>query len=332
MDTKLFLERNMARDAVIFSPLKAPEKGKAELPDGQTIDVLGWKDKSRSFFVPVLLTDVLREMKSLTRCVYAAVVTLFLERPEILGPAREPKAGVVKTSLREICRRLGLSAGKNLNRIAASLTTLEMWHVRNYEMVTVDGKGKLKEKHQLELFTLLAYVKFAWETDEEHRCRKALIKLPTDTGKEFEEMKRRFMPRRPPRLALGSESVEIHIPPPVARALLSDTPKARIPLAVLVEARKKPRLEEAILNVAFYLAGADPGRKKNHTVHLKHEFLFKLTRLKKERPRRDRERVEKILTLLKHAGVVGSWSLEKGVYHICLHAEEDSCQQENKDS
>lgn len=324
-DKALYLERNIARDAALFNPPKKgvtkamakewkpvskeeerrayeagkhvcyildPESGDA-LPAVQELKpAVGYRDAGRSVYLPEEFAEFLKDMP-FARVVLAGLTTLWLDSPDRDGCYERIKGNerlvmaTVRTTLGAICRAIGLPAnGPNRMRVKRALETLHVTRYRNLHFwsALVEGKrGKTRVEAVQKDLTVLA-------------PRLRFLQAVVD-GKA------------------SDVTVVVSLCEPLTRALLLDTPKARIPLKALKATYYHKQTSREMQNLLFYLAAVSP-EKKGRALRFKEETLLGVMRPEGARRDKNLRRLERALDLLKKAGFLKWWRKENGAYLV----------------
>jgi len=321
----LYLERNIARDAALFNPpkkgvtkamakewkpvskeeerrLQEAGRGVCYMIDPETGDALpavqelrpavGYKDNNRSVYLPEEFAELLKDLP-FARVVLSGLTTMWLDSPDRDGCYERIKGNerlvmaTVRATLGQICRAIGLPAnGPNRMRVKRALEALHVTRYRNLHFWRAVVEGKRGKKHVeavREDLTVLA---------PRLRFQQAVV-----NGKA------------------SDVTVIVSLCEPLTRALLLDTPKARIPLKVLKATYYHKQTSREMQNLLFYLAAVSP-EKKGRALRFKEETLLGVMRPEGARRDKNLRRLERALDLLKKAGFLKWWRKENGAYLV----------------
>lgn len=283
MNDNIFMERNLARDVGLFNPPAEPKPGKAT-EDEVMLEAVGFYDNGRSIYVPIEFAELLKDLP-FARLVLGALITLWLQKNKPTRGDKDNIFVVVDTSLREIARTLGLcsNSGKNRTRIKKALRALQ--HVR-YKRVVFFHRLEKKGRKEKVIGELCSYTILVPHLEFFRRGEK------------------------------GNETVSAAICNPLSLSLLQDRPMARIPVKALKVLRKNPKAEKAGQNLLFFLAGSNPGKKGNYTLHLKVDTVIDAMRVRDVRRDKNVRRADRILEILHEAGFLAGWARDDKQYHV----------------
>jgi hypothetical protein len=239
----LVLARNLARETKLLRPPRELERFENEtiqVPVGDKQydetrgPVVGYRPKENTVvYVPESLAEALAGLPAEAQVVVAGLCTTFLEQADDEVRKYHKKYpglthGAIKTSLRELAKKLGLTqAGENFRMIARTLETLVHTHVRGFVMASKDG-----QEIKIGLGRLLTWVAFGWSKDD-------IKKKRIEAGK-----------------------VEVTICPALTDFLLSEEcyhQRVEIPVEALRRLRAKRKRSKYSIPLFLFLLAAKPG-------------------------------------------------------------------------
>ncbi|MCF8010921.1 MAG: hypothetical protein K9L17_08420 [Clostridiales bacterium] len=260
MKSTIFTTRNLARETRVFNPPELQKSCNAivQIPTGRA----AWKEKKQDvvgfraapggpvIYVPEEWEEQLCSIPPESQVLLAAICAIFKEQVkndfmtviyhrDHMGCAH----GIVKTSIRELVRRVGMSDFyKNRRKIADTLIVMQHIHVcdllidrKKEESSTKKKKEEKSRDNKINLGRLLTWVNFTWQ------------------NKESQEEKL-------------NKRVEITINPNLTEFIISGTYgfTVEIPVNILKtlhEPRRSGRLKYSI-PLLFFLQAANPGNGK----------------------------------------------------------------------
>lgn len=244
--------------------------------------------------VPKDLVKAFQEVPAEAQPLLATICTLFLEQvDEITKKYHEKNPGMVhgaiKTSLRELAERMGLSpSGKNFRTIAQMLGLMAFTHTKDFVIGYKSKKGQTEEI-TMSIGRFITWIEYRWKKD------------------------------RP----FSDTTVGITICPALTDLLLSPECQRQlvwVPVDVIKKLRRKARRSKYSIPVLFYVMAARPGGGRPFKISWK-KLAEKVLpeRTKSGRPVRPAEKRKLISEILKDIGSTGIVEVEEsteGIYTI----------------
>ncbi|KYH33306.1 hypothetical protein [Neomoorella mulderi] len=244
--------------------------------------------------MPKDLARALQDVPAEAQPMLAAICTLFLEQVDDITKKYHQKNpgmthGAIKTSLRELAERMGLSpCGKNFRMIAEMLGLLVFTHAKDF----VIGYKRKKEKTEeivMAMGRFITWIEYRWKKD-----------------RPFDDI-----------------TVGITICPALTDFLLSPECQSQlvwVPVNIIKKLRRKTRRSRYSIPALFYIMAAKPGKGKPFRIgweKMAEKILPGHTESgRKIRPSEKRELVRAILGDIAETGVIRVEEESDGVFTI----------------